>query len=389
VVPNLAAQAAPTIRASTRPSQYQVSSANEDSTQIPAFAGCSVRFILRLDRSTGCASDLWTDGETRNVILTVSIENDLHTMAIQQAAVRRGYESFHVVNCDRISGRSSLSWHSHENPHGTVVTSDGSRIAVDQLSVLWLRRFRADQESEGLIASDHQRRLVNNDCRGALAGILGASFRGTWLSSPEATAQAADKIYQLAVAQSAGFRVPRTLVSQSRAEVIDFVGEVGKVIVKPVVGATGPLMFTQYIDEPANIAVESFEVCPAMYQEYIPGRRHIRLNCFGERMFAASIDTDDLDWRLNLNVPIRRWAVPNDVAQLIGLTLGRLGLKMGIIDLKLTPSGEPVWFEVNPQGQFLFLEPLLNEPLTEHFLDYLLSTSAEEVAGRSAVVAAH
>jgi hypothetical protein len=309
-------------------------------------------------------------------------------MAIQQAAVRRGYDSFHVINCDRISGRQSLSWCSRGNQQGTVVTSDGSRIPVDEVSVLWLRRFRADQESGGLIASDHQRRLVNNDCRGALAGILGASFRGAWISSPEATAQASDKIYQLAVAQSAGFRVPRTLVSQSRDEVIDFVREVGRVIVKPVVGATGPLMFTQYIDEPASIAVESFEVCPAMYQEYIPGRRHIRLNCFGDRMFAASIDTDDLDWRLNLNVPVRKWVVPNDVAQLTKLTLGRLGLEMGAIDLKLTRTGEPVWLEVNPQGQFLFLEPLLNEPLTEHFLDYLLSSSAEAIASRPAAVAA-
>lgn len=322
------------------------------------------------------------------MILTVSIESDLHTMAIQHAAVRRGYDSFHVLNCDRISGRQSLSWCSHENPHGTVVASDGARIPLDEVSVLWLRRFRADQESGDLAASDHQRRLVNNDCRGALAGILAASFRGVWISSAEATAQASDKIYQLAVAQSAGFRVPRTLVSQSRDAVIDFIREVGRVIVKPVAGASGPLMFTQYIDEPERIAVESFEVCPAMYQEYIPGRRHIRLNCFGDKMFAASIDTDDLDWRLNLNVPIRKWVVPNDIAQLTKLTLGRLGLKMGIIDLKLSPSGEPVWLEVNPQGQFLFLEPLLNEPLTEHFLDYLLSSSAEEVASRSAAIAA-
>jgi hypothetical protein len=32
-----------------------------------------------------------------------------------------------------------------------------------------------------------------------------------------------------------------------------------------------------------------------------------------------------------------------------------LGLEMGNIDLKESPSGEIVWLEVNPQGQFLFL----------------------------------
>lgn len=28
---------------------------------------------------------------------------------------------------------------------------------------------------------------------------------------------------------------------------------------------------------------------------------------------------------------------------------------MGIFDLKLPTTGEPVWLELNPQGQFLFL----------------------------------
>ena len=33
-----------------------------------------------------------------------------------------------------------------------------------------------------------------------------------------------------------------------------------------------------------------------------------------------------------------------------------LGLRMGILDLKLGPDGELVWLEINPQGQFTFLE---------------------------------
>ncbi|MCX4674881.1 hypothetical protein OG413_05995 [Streptomyces sp. NBC_01433] len=50
---------------------------------------------------------------------------------------------------------------------------------------------------------------------------------------------------------------------------------------------------------------------------------------------------------------------------------------MGIIDIKLMPDGEPVWLEVNPQGQFLFLESLLGEPLADRFLDFLISEAAD------------
>ena len=45
---------------------------------------------------------------------------------------------------------------------------------------------------------------------------------------------------------------------------------------------------------------------------------------------------------------------------------------MGIVDLKLTPEGEPVWLEVNPQGQFLFLDALANLNLAEKFAAYLV-----------------
>ena len=51
----------------------------------------------------------------------------------------------------------------------------------------------------------------------------------------------------------------------------------------------------------------------------------------------------------------------------------RLRLAMGIIDLKYSEAGEPVWFEVNPQGQFLFLENLAQQRLLNKFCDFLVS----------------
>ncbi|MFI6700086.1 RimK family alpha-L-glutamate ligase [Streptomyces sp. NPDC050509] len=308
------------------------------------------------------------------MILTVSVKDDLHALFIRDTALRRGYRDFHIVECDRISGRpDGVSWSSDRTSPTTVPTSDGRTVGLEDASVLWWRRMQANQQAVAGAGNDHQRRLVNNDCRGALDGVLAAAYRGEWISSPEATDRAADKLYQLAVAREAGFRVPRTLVSQSREEVVEFAKQVGRVIVKPVVGASGPLMFTQYVDDPASIAEESFAACPAVYQEYVTGSRHVRLNCFGDRMYAGLIETDALDWRPDLNVPITKWAVPDDVSTRVSQVLRTLGLRMGIIDIKLTADGEPVWLEVNPQGQFLFLEPLLKEPLADHFVDFLLS----------------
>ncbi|MDQ0904827.1 hypothetical protein QFZ22_000812 [Streptomyces canus] len=315
------------------------------------------------------------------MILAVSVRDDLHALAVQHAVRSRGERDFHIVESDTIAGRPSLSWYSHSdegangNQTATLLTSEGVAVAPEEAAVLWWRRPRADQEIAAHAGSTHERSLVNNDCRGALGGILAAAFDGQWISPPEATDRAADKVYQLAVAREVGFRVPRTLISQSRADVIAFTRQVGRTIVKPVVGARGPSLWTRWVDDPESIPAPSFEVCPATYQEYIEGCRHVRLNCFGERMYAALIETEELDWRPDLQVPISPWPVPEDVRRQVATVLRRLGLRMGVVDLKLTPDGQPVWLEVNPQGQFLFLEPLTDEPLTEHFADFLLSAA--------------
>ena len=81
-----------------------------------------------------------------------------------------------------------------------------------------------------------------------------------------------------------------------------------------------------------------------------------------------------------VSVSIETFNIDNEVTTKIYKTLNALGLAMGIIDLKITPNGEVVWFEVNPQGQFLFLEGITNEPLLKPFCSYLVETakSAQE-----------
>ena len=48
-----------------------------------------------------------------------------------------------------------------------------------------------------------------------------------------------------------------------------------------------------------------------------------------------------------------------------------LDLRMGVVDLKLDPDGRPVWLELNPQGQFLFVQGLTGLDLTAGFADFL------------------
>ena len=299
------------------------------------------------------------------------MSNDLHALSVQ-AALRRRSIKCAILESDRIAGGEVISTSIGQTSRAFCATADGQTIPVSEISLVWWRRPKAPQQVDAEALTADQISLINNDSYASLVGMFGNAFRGKWISSPSATEYASNKPIQLAAAQSAGFRIPDSLITQSPSEVENFyLKHDSQVIVKPVAGTPGPLLFTQPLQRHHLDAKESIKTCPTIYQELIPGTRHIRLNCFGNKSFAGLIQSTDLDWRPNLNVPVSRWPVPDHLHKQVRQTLDALGLEMGIVDLKETPDGEIVWLEVNPQGQFLFLEGLTGEPLTEIFADYL------------------
>jgi len=300
----------------------------------------------------------------------------VHALAILREFTRRNYFNYKIIAVDKVSAVHNISARlGRGGSSATVAIEDGSTISIADFRVLWLRRPRANQIVLGEYSDPASIELINNECRGGIFGILNTNFTGRWISTLEATQRASDKVAQLQVASLCGFRIPETLITQTRSEVSEFYNRFSsKVIVKPLVGIQGPMLMTRFLDNPNLLNADAFRVCPSIYQEYISGTRHVRLNCFGDLSFAASIDSEDLDWRPNLNIPIRPWPVPDDVHQRVRRVLDDLGLEMGVVDLKETRDGELVWLEVNPQGQFLFLEALTGMPLASYFADFLLSS---------------
>ncbi len=306
------------------------------------------------------------------MIIIVTIADDLHALTVQHSLREHGYQDCHIIECDRVAQRCAMTYGLNYDTRNHIVTSEGNTISVSDATVLWLRTIATQQLLRREVEDDRARTLISNEARGGLLGYLETHFRGTWVSTIDATYRASDKILQLRAASECGFRVPKTLVSQCRSDIAAFFDACGgQVIVKPIIGVSGPLIRTSMLDEPNRYDDDSLCASPTLYQEYVAGHRHIRLNCFGNASFAAEIVSRDLDWRPNLNVPIAAFPVEPALHHSVRRVLNALGLAMGIVDLKLTPGGDVVWLEVNPQGQFLFLDALTDLGLVDRFAAYL------------------
>jgi len=306
-----------------------------------------------------------------------TLADDFHALVIQKALEDNYDVSCGVVGVDRICGNDALTWSNFNGFGPTFSTADGERIDVRNLDLIWWRRAHVLQNIPDDVTDPASIDVINNDCRFAMLGMLLNDFKGVWISDPQATRHAQNKLVQLRIAERIGFRTPRTLVSQNELAIQEFCSLLdNRVVVKVVRGAKSAPLLTTMIDPSALQEVDSIRLCPTMYQEFIPGTRHVRACCFGTTAYAALLESKDVDWRDNLDIPVSVFELPEPLKARLQAALKALGIKMGIFDLKFDEIGEPVWLEVNPQGQFLFLEGLCGLPLTAAFTEYLYQEAA-------------
>lgn len=123
-------------------------------------------------------------------------------------------------------------------------------------------------------------------------------------------------------------------------------------------------------------------LCPMIYQERIDKTFDYRALVLGESVLACEIrcgntPNNGADWRIQ-PTPRTLGAVATDIPQKTSNQLvkflRRADLLMGAFDLALTPDGEWVFFDVNEQGQTLWVEEIVPElTILDAMAEFLIS----------------
>lgn len=307
----------------------------------------------------------------------VTLEGDIHAYLVRQAMAQTYGVDVAIVAADRIPAAGGMVWDNEDPAAATLPTEEGGTVDISRLRLVWWRRCHGRPEVPDSVTDRAMRQLVVKDGRAATRGALLAAFQGTWLSDPYATERAQNKLLQLTVARAVGLTVPRTLVSSDPAAIRDFTRAMGgRVIAKTLTGLLGTGL------EAGRVAADSLgdenelRLAPTIYQEEIPGTHHLRVQVFGPDVHAARITSAALDWRLAGDMQVEPATLDDGLRSALRAVVDRLGLRMGIFDLKVRPDGSVVFLEINPQGQFLFLEGMSDLPLTAAFARF----AADELA---------
>jgi glutathione synthase/RimK-type ligase-like ATP-grasp enzyme len=134
-------------------------------------------------------------------------------------------------------------------------------------------------------------------------------------------------------------------------------------------------------DDMAEIATAAH--APSIYQERLDKRFDVRVTVVGEALFSAGIDASALprnipDWRFLPLSELRHFAFPLSPEMKVKcIELVRvLGLDFGAIDLAVDVNGRVHFLEINPNGQWVWIEKILGFPISAAIVDRLANTRA-------------
>ena len=120
----------------------------------------------------------------------------------------------------------------------------------------------------------------------------------------------------------------------------------------------------------------SLAVCPVLVQEEIPRLADVRATFIGNKSFIVDIrgSADLVDWRdQRTDLIYSVSSLDEDTEKHCRNMLNALGLVYGAFDFIRTPGGGLVFLEVNPTGEWAWLENELGLPMREAFIDLFLS----------------
>ena len=299
-------------------------------------------------------------------ILIISHSKDVEcTPMVVEAIQARGGATL-CLNTDKFPSEEQVIFGNHQSP--CLINQQGAHD-LRTVSAVWNRRMRVGTDLAALLDQEYLAPSIDEATR-TLLGFLGTT--PAFVLDPVINVSSAgNKLLQLQLARGLGLTVPNTLIT-SDAEAVTHFAEANQdsVIAKMQAGfkvfrgGREHGIFTNTLSREDLADLSGLELCPMMFQASIPKKLELRVIVVGHQVYAAGVDSSanpetKEDWRRNGRALKDQWqpfSLPAEVERGLLLLMDKLFLNYGAIDLILTPDDRYIFLEVNPVGEFFWLD---------------------------------
>ncbi len=328
-------------------------------------------------------------------ILIVTTSQDVGaTFVIEALRKRKGVQTFRF-NTEDFPTEVKIKI-SHDESGKLETTFIFPELGILKSSEIFSIYYRREGEAilDKSIKDKTSKLFARTEIIGALDTVWD-TLNCLWVNHPRFSTALMTKVGQTHYAGISGFRVPKTLVSTDAKELIKFYKDCGNnVMAKQLGNARGAQdwiegrLYTQKIKPDQVKFFENAYLAPVMLQEAISKKFELRITVVGSKMFAIKIDSQSrertsVDWRKGPigTVPHSVYKLPHNIESKLIELHKKLGLIYSGTDMIVTPEGEHVLLELNPNGEYVWTEVLTGAPITEAICELLIKGKGEDDRG--------
>jgi hypothetical protein len=254
------------------------------------------------------------------------------------------------------------------------LTIDHQILKLDDINCVWCRRPKSLQPQRDLSSEKGEQVHTMSEWSASIEGFLAHIPVDLWINHPSNNALAMSKLEQLSRAHKIGLKTPDTLVTQSFEEVVQFWKECrGSLIAKPISHGylerhdpkEDTLIFTNQVTlEQLSSNQDLLPLCPTLFQKKVEKEFDVRINIIDEEVIAVAIHASEQI--ILQSIDIRRNNMKNVRYELIDLPLciknkvlelcHSYKLRFAAVDMAFTKESDWIFFEINPNGQWAWLD---------------------------------
>lgn len=316
------------------------------------------------------------------LVLTVSYDE---TATYLETLLKRSALPCIRFNTDEYPAKYGLQYNLDRGNSKGTLKSENTYIELSNVSCVLYRKRPLPTPSDEL--SEPDKKLCFRESLFFLEGVFASVPSDRWINSMWSTMAAERKVWQLHIGAYVGLRSPRTLITTSPDEAKNFLYDTSS-IVKPVSFGIYPseprqAIFTNDIDE-NNVDLSLVSKCPTLFQEKIDKEYDVRVTWLDGTYVAMKIVGPEnkgmpvLDWRRTYeHNEYCECRLPADVEVAASRLMSILQLRYGALDFVVGTNQQHYFLEVNPAGEWGWLEPHSGGKIGEMFIDAIKRTTTK------------
>lgn len=257
-----------------------------------------------------------------------------------------------------------------------IVGLKENRVRLDEInSILYRKPIMPDISEFDAVYS----LMIQKDIIALIDGMVN-SFDRRVLTKPYILRNVENKIFQCVYASKNNIKMPNSFIGNSTQGLKNM--ECYQSIIKPL--TTGKVYYSDYCElyqtSPFHTFDEDISLTPVYIQSFVEKKYEVRLTVVNGEFFGVKIVAGDkIDWRKSYHSNMYECIdVPIEIQNQVKKMMKDFNIHFGAFDYIITSKDEWIFLEVNPNGQWLWLEQSLNLQISDAIINYLCGGNIHE-----------